>query len=131
MKGPEDGIDQDCNGTDLMIATEVNEGDVIFTEIMHNPVGALEEQSWVSCTIPLIDQSQEYLGGTDTEAEGYTIVNDIYLFQEDYVLFVANTDELTNGGIVNSDERFFMDKEQVNFPNEDGDVVSLRDSSGI
>ena len=67
-----------------------------FSLRYHNPVGALEEQSWVELynTTSKINL-KDFVPSTDTEAEGYIVVNDIYLFLRLCVV-VANTDELTN-----------------------------------
>ena len=127
-----DDVDQDCDGIIDVVLTEVAEGDIIFSEIMHAPSRTLRYQGYVefyNTTSSAVNLKNFVMGGTDN-IEGYTIPNDVIIRPNDYVYFIARTSGNRNGGLYDAENGFIYGSSAGQFqPKIWVDTVVPRDSS--
>ncbi|MEC7985355.1 MAG: MopE-related protein [Myxococcota bacterium] len=101
----DDGIDQDCNGTDLVSDSElslsdVRVGDLIITEIMKNPSAVDDSQGeWFEIyNSSNFDINLKGLMVSDASEESFTVSGDQIVGSQQYFVLGNNSNSSSNGG---------------------------------
>ena len=113
-----DGIDQNCDGVDAQatILEDIDSGDLIISEIMHDPTFVEDRQGeWFEVHNPTADaidiQGLVVSNGSDGT---FVIENHIMIQSQDYIVFAARESSLQNGGIENVDVVYDRDQLKLN-----------------
>ena len=116
-KAPEyvgDGIDQDCDGKDLerkvSVGTELTEGDIIISEIMHTPQAVADNLGeWFEIHNTLnIPVHVDGISVTGVNGTGFTIESTNLMPAGGYAVFATRLSSTINGGIDNVFEQYFI-----------------------
>ena len=106
---PQDGVDQDCSGTDAPFAvSDLVAGDLVITEIMRDPAAVADvDGEWFE--IFNAKSGEVDLDGLFIEDDGtdsFTITGELLVPSGGYVLLSINADSTTNGGLPTVDYEY-------------------------
>jgi len=101
---PDDGIDQDCDGTDahipvLLAVDDLVAGDLIVVEVLQNPDDVTDELGeWFEVYVDTLDQVDlDGLVVSDDGTDVFTVSGSLIVDPGSYVVFTRNGDSATNG----------------------------------
>ena len=109
---PNDGIDQDCSGADdqAKTAAELVEGDLVFSEIMPDPVGVEDfKGEWFelyNASSDPIDMYELVLGDADST---FSVQEHVVVLSGGYAVFALRDDPFQNGGLPQVDYVYSRD----------------------
>ncbi|MBM76731.1 MAG: hypothetical protein CMK59_15090 [Proteobacteria bacterium] len=126
-----DGIDQDCDLSDATAVSQADllEGQLVITEIMHNPEQVLDFRGeWFEIFNNTIDTvTLNGLVVSDTSGSSFTIPSDVIIGANDYVVLAARS-TLDNGEITQVDYAYGSNSGGISLNNTDD--ITLTSSTG-